>query len=292
MRTLFSMLTSALILLSFLTACNKKDAVVTGVTLNETSITLIEGEFFELIATVHPGNAANKNVSWQSTNEAVATVDGNGSVFAVSIGQATIIVITEDGEKTAVCAVNVAPMNVISVVLNRTTAELGGNDTMTLIATVLPEQATNKNVSWRSTNTSVANVNNGFVTTTMNGGTTLIIVTTEENEKSDTCRLTVIIPVEGVSLDRKVASIGLGDSLTLRANVLPATATNKAVTWRSTNTSVATVNDGVVKAIALGTTSIIVVTDENEKADTCLVTAVETVPNCNTNTPGWGTSLG
>jgi uncharacterized protein (TIGR02145 family) len=87
--------------------------------------------------------------------------------------------------------------------------------------------------------------------------------------------------------------MGLGETLPLTATILPSTATNRAVTWRSTNESVVTVNsNGVVSAVSLGSASIIVTTADGEKTDTCVVTVVQPVPNCNSNTPGWGTSLG
>jgi len=294
MKHFLKVLSGTLVLLLLLTQSCKKDATVTDVTLNESSITLSEGDSFKLIATVHPGNATNQNVSWQSSNEDVATVDNNGLVLAVSVGRATIIVVTEDGNKTANCAVEVVPIATTAVVLNKHADTLGGNETMTLTATVFPENATNKNVTWRSTNTSVATVNNnGLVTTTMNGGTALIIVTTADGLNSDTCRLTVVIPVESVSLNQNTASMGLGETLPLTATILPSTATNRAVTWRSTNESVVTVNsNGVVSAVSLGSASIIVTTADGGKTDTCVVTVVQSVPNCNSNTPGWGTSLG
>jgi uncharacterized protein (TIGR02145 family) len=292
-KNILCALTVALALTLCFVACkDKDDTAVTGVALNETKLTLTEGNTFQLLATVQPGNAANKDVTWQSTNTAVATVDA-GLVTAVSIGQATIIVVTEDGQKTATCAVSVVPVTVTSVVLDQKTAELGGNQTLPLTATVLPERATNKNVTWRSSNPSVATVNNnGIVTSTSTGGTAMIIVTTDEGGKSDTCHLTVTISVESVSLDLNTATVGLGDELTLRATVLPLSAANRAVTWESTNPSIVTVDNGVVHGVALGTASVVVKTTEGGKTDTCYVTVVQPVPNCNSSTPGWGANLG
>ena len=93
---------------------NNADFVsVTGVSLNKTSLTLTEGSTSQLTATVEPNNATNRNVTWSSSNSKVATVDGNGKVTAHKAGTATITVTTEDGNKTATCAVTVtaAPIN-------------------------------------------------------------------------------------------------------------------------------------------------------------------------------------
>ena len=80
---------------------------VTGVTLSETALSLFTGESANLTATVEPGNATNKNVTWSSDNEAVATVDNSGKVTAVGAGEANITVTTEDGNYTATCQVTV-----------------------------------------------------------------------------------------------------------------------------------------------------------------------------------------
>ena len=86
---------------------------VTGVTLDKSTAKLTEkGQTVDLTATVAPENATNKNVIFETSNEKVATVDGNGKVTAVANGKATITVTTEDGEKTAACEVTVEIPNV------------------------------------------------------------------------------------------------------------------------------------------------------------------------------------
>ena len=95
-------------------SCEKpgQDAIkVEGVSLNVTSIELAEGNQTTLTATVNPSNATNKNVSWTSSDNAVATV-ANGKVTAVKAGTATITVKTEDGNKTATCTVTVTAKSV------------------------------------------------------------------------------------------------------------------------------------------------------------------------------------
>ena len=83
---------------------------VESVSLDKTSITLTEGDSETLTATVSPSNATNKNVSWKSSDESVATVS-NGKVTALKAGTATITVTTDDGSKTATCQVTVEAKN-------------------------------------------------------------------------------------------------------------------------------------------------------------------------------------
>ena len=85
----------------------RPNTAVTSVTLDKTSCDLLVDETIQLVATVNPGIAANKNVTWTSSNNNVATVDANGLVTAKSAGNATITVTTADGGKTATCIVNV-----------------------------------------------------------------------------------------------------------------------------------------------------------------------------------------
>ena len=130
---------------------------VTKVELNKTSLTLDVNESETLTATITPSNATDQDVAWSSNNESVATVDQNGEVNAVAPGTANITVTTQDGDKTATCAVTVT-QPVTGVSLDPTSLSLFTGDTATLTATVQPENATNKAVTWASSNPSVATV--------------------------------------------------------------------------------------------------------------------------------------
>ena len=254
---------------------------VTGVSLNSNSETLEVNQTVQLIATVIPSDADNQNVTWSSSNNNVATVT-DGLVTAIGAGTATITVTTEDGNKTATCTVNVttpaAPIPVTAISLTDASVSVG--NTATLTVTYTPEDAnTGKAISsWTSSNNAIATVANGVVTG-VSAGTATITATTEGG-KSASCTVTVtVIAVTGVSLDKSTASIQIGGSTTLTATVLPADASNKAVTWSSDNSSVATVGSGVVTGIAAGTATITVasVADPTKKA-TCTVTVTAGPP--------------
>jgi uncharacterized protein YjdB len=226
---------------------------VAGVSLNKTSATLYIGSTETLTATVSPNNAANKTISWTSDNPAVADVV-NGTVTAKSAGTAKITVTAADGGKTAECRVTVIPVLVADVSLNKNSVTLPVNASETLAATVSPGNATNQAVTWTSDNESVAGVSSDGTVTAKSAGTADITVTTESEGKTAVCRVTVIVPVTGVSLNKTSAALYIATTETLTATVSPPNATDKAVTWTSSNTAVATVSGegSICKVTAVG----------------------------------------
>ena len=171
---------------------------VTGVSLDKTNLNLNPGKEGTLIATITPDNATNQNVTWESSDTKVVTVD-NGLVTAVAEGTATITVTTADGGKTATCEVTVtqpAKTPVTSVTLDKTslTLDVGGSDTLT--ATVKPDDATNKAVTWSTSNENVATVDqNGNVKAVGAGTATITAVASDGSGKTATCEVTVNGPV-------------------------------------------------------------------------------------------------
>ena len=156
--------------------------------------------------------------------------------------------------------------------------------TATLTATVIPADAPNKNFSWKSDNEAIAKVENGVVTA-VSKGETIIRVTTEEGNKTDECKVIVKeesdpVAVTGVKLAYNDLTLKIGKSFTLVANIEPANATNKAVTWSSDNTAVATVSDaGLVEAKTVGKATIKVTTQDGGYIATCSFTVTtEDVP--------------
>jgi uncharacterized protein YjdB len=180
---------------------------VTGVTLNKTSLSLEAGQDETLIATVAPSNADNKNISWSSSDNTVASVDQTGKVSAVSAGTATITVTTADGNKTHTCTVTVtAPSTTIpvtAIALNKTstTITVGASETLTVSYT--PTNAnTGKAITWTSSNNNIATVNNGVVTAVAEG--TATITAKSEGNFTATCAVTVqagaSVPSTGLTL--------------------------------------------------------------------------------------------
>ena len=259
---------------------NEKVYPVTGVTLSKTSVELTEGDVAMLVATITPDNATNKNVTWTSSNPAVATVK-DGKITAVSKGNATITVTTEDGGKTATCSVkvNAKVYPVTGVTLNKTSVELTEGDETNLIATITPDNATNKNVTWSSSNPAVAAVNDGKVTAVTKGSATITVVTEDGGWKAS-CVVNVkerTYSVTGVTLDVTSVTLVEGDQTVLNATITPSNATNKNIRWTSSDNGVATVDKGVVTAVKPGVATITVTTEDGGMTATCSVTVEKRV---------------
>lgn len=170
---------------------------------------------------------------------------------------------------------------VTSVTLNKSTLSMSVGGTSTLTATVAPSNATDKTLTWTSSNTSVATVTQAGKVTAVGAGTCTIRATANDGSgKYGSCAVTVsqsTVSVTGVSLDKSSTTMSAGETKQLTATVYPANATNKTVTWSSSDTSVATVSSsGLVTAVAAGLATITVTTSDGGYTATCGVTVRET----------------
>lgn len=187
-------------------SCKRKgpDVPVTGITVTEPDLSLIEGTSAVLEYTVEPSDASNKSVSFSSSNEDVAKVDKNGKVTAVAPGAATITITTKDGGYTAKVIVTVLPEGseigpgghgssaVTGVILDRTELKIEIGTYDVLVATVLPETAANKAVEWESSKPAVAIVNDNGEVSAITQGSATITVTTKEGGFKASCDLLVV----------------------------------------------------------------------------------------------------
>ncbi|GIM60818.1 hypothetical protein CAPN008_08680 [Capnocytophaga canis] len=256
---------------------------VESVRLSEEQITLVEGNTYSLTATVLPADATNKNIHWTSENEAVVTINEGGFLTAHKVGTATVVVTTESGKKTAICRVTVEAkvIAVESVSLSEEQITLVEGNTYSLTATVLPANATNKKVTWTSANTAIATVDDLGKVTGVASGTVYITATTEDSKKTASCKVTVskkVITVAYVSLDNETITLLEGDTKTLVATVSPTNATNKKITWTTTDKTIATVDaNGKVTAITAGVVSITATTEDGGKKASCRVTVEKNI---------------
>lgn len=163
----------------------------TSVTLDKTTAELIEGETLTLTATVKPDDATDKTVTWTSSDETVATVK-DGVVSAKKAGKATIIATC--GIQSATCEITVKAKVIAasSITLDKTTAELVEGETLTLTATVKPDDATDKTVTWTSSDETVATVKDGVVTAFKPGKATITVTSMSTPSVSATCEVTVV----------------------------------------------------------------------------------------------------
>ena len=260
---------------------------VSSISLSRNSTTLTVGSSENIVATILPSNATNRNVSWRSSNNNVATVDSWGNVRAVNVGDAVIIATTTDGNREARVnvRVNSATISVSGISLDPSSTTLTVGSSENIVATVLPPNATNRNVSWSSNNPSVATVDAWGNIRTVSEGNTTITARTEDGGRTATVSVRVnpaTIPVALISLaistnapmssvttisntwsvgtsgsfsatSHSGATITVGNSETITATIYPANATNRNVSWNSSNPAVATVNSsGRVTAVSAG----------------------------------------
>lgn len=167
---------------------------VSGITLNNSTLSLTTGQNFTLQAMLSPSNATNKEVTWESSDAGVAAVSKDGVVTAKKAGKATIVVkAADESGKYASCVVTVteAKKEVTGVTLNKSSLNLGVGGSEVLSATVLPADATNKQVTWLSSTPSIATVSQSGVVTGVKEGTTQISVITADGSKTAICSVTV-----------------------------------------------------------------------------------------------------
>lgn len=238
---------------------------VTDFTLNKTSITGLSnnGETVQLQAqNIKPKKANNKAVTWSSSNSSIASVNSNGKVTLKKAGTATITATSVSNPSVKrTCSVTVR-QSVTGIQLNNTgiTRYSDNLGTVQLNHTVLPSNAYNKQITWKSTNTNVATVTETGLVTLKGVGSAEIICSSVSNPRvTGVCKVTIHQAVTGIKLDKTSLLITNADMspITLKPTVFPSNAYNKSLTWESSNSAVATVSaSGVVTPKALGKTVI------------------------------------
>ena len=252
---------------------------VSSISLNKESTTVYIGTSETLTAQVLPENATDKTVIWSIRNASPTgclTVNNSGTITGVSVGSATLVATA--GEKEATCNVTIASIPVSSVSLNKASTSISIGASETLTATISPTNASNKEVNWTSSNTSIATVNANGVVTGVKEGNATITVTTVDGEKTASCTVSVTkVAVTSITLNPTSMTLYVGGSTgTISATVNPSNATYKTVTWSSNKTNIATVNNGVVTPVAAGTATITALADGI--SNTCEVTVSSAKP--------------
>ena len=233
---------------------------------------------FSLGYKVAPTNATFKDVVWTSTDPKVAVVDALGNVRALSAGKTAIKCTSVDNPMVSgTCTVTVKVI-ATGIELSETSLKMYETKTKTLKATILPENATNKTVKWKSSDSEIATVNQNGKVTAKKPGTVYISATTANGKHTAKCKVTVreIIYSTKVKLNKTKLTLDDGKNYILDATVLPENTTTKTVKWSSSNTKVATVDEyGDVTAVAPGTAYIYCKTKDNGTTAKCKVTVKE-----------------
>lgn len=264
-------LLSLLCILGFFVACatTPEEIAVTSVVISPSSLEMIVGESAQLYVTILPSGASDKTVIWTSSKQSVAMVTNSGMVTALSEGVSTISAMA--GGVSASCMVTVSNgiVAVSSIAINPTSLALSEGESAQLTAIVSPDNATDKTVTWSSSDATIASVENGSVTAHKEG---TAIITAQAGDKSAGCVVTVskkTIPVESIELNKTSLNLTEGESETLTATVKPDNATDKNVTWSSSDTTIASVENGTVTAHKEGTATI--TAKAGDKSATCIV---------------------
>ena len=260
-----------------------------AIVFNQNEIGMKKGTGYQLVTTVLPVNAENKQIVYESSNPSVATVNEiTGYIKAIRNGTAVITARTLINDKTVECVVNVGdtniPVNKLSI--KEKIVSLAAGYTSALSYDVTPKNATENSLNFTSSDSSIATVDEHGVVTALKAGTAIITASTNNNIVTDKMQVTVYSKGAGTVVDDDVyqtenypdsvsipseKSISLGAELQLEATVLPSNAVS-ILSFTSTNPNVATVtNDGVVKAVGVGTTEIVAKTI-NGKSAVCRLT--------------------
>ena len=264
------------------TNVNVERALVTEIQLNYNSLNLVVGDHQFLQATVLPTYASTKDVEWSSENTNVVTVSETGYISAVGIGSTKITVSAVDGSGVkAYCLVDVKGTSVSQIQLSQDYLEMETNENYQLTYSILPTNASDKSVTWSSSNQDVAIIDNNGMIRTLNIGETIIKVTSNSNpDVNAVCRL-IVVPtlVEYISITPNNISLQVGQTATLKTAIIPDSATNKEVTWSSDNESVVIVSDlGVVSAISIGSTNITAIAKDGSGVFAkCVVNVIPTI---------------
>ena len=238
--------------------------LVSSIDVIPQEISLKVNQAIKVQAVVNPVDATDKSLKWSSSNTAVATVDGNGNIIAVAMGETDITVTANDGSGvSATCKVTVVPTPVesVSVTANGSTT-LKPGQTLQLDATVLPENATDKTVVWTSSDVTVATVTNAGLVTAVSVGNASIKATA--GDKSACVEITVEpIRAESLILFHTDIDLKVGEEYTLSPVITPENTTDKTLVWWSDDESIASVDsNGTVHANAIGNTVVRVSTTD------------------------------
>lgn len=169
------------------------NADVSGVYLDQKELVLIPNDSVELIATVEPLDAKNKNIKWTSTNENVATVDSNGKVKSHNNGVTNIVVTTEEGDFSDKCIVVVSndTIKVTGLKVEEKNIKIKIDESKKLDVVVEPLNATNDGLLWESDNTKIVTVNTKGIITGINEGEAIITIKTKEGDFTEKIKVTV-----------------------------------------------------------------------------------------------------
>lgn len=261
---------------------NPKVPKTIAITSIEISISELEIETnvpVEISTIIEPANYNTSNLQWISSNPEIIIVE-NGVITALAEGESTIYVINDNGVKSNEISVY-STVRIKEITISKQNLDIEIGKTETLLATITPENATNKNLIWKSSNEDIAAVDENGTVTGNNVGECTISVSSNDESIVAECKVKVkAIEVNSLSLDETNVTLGVGQEYLLIGSVSPSNATYRNFTWSSSNNEILTVNNGKIKAISEGSAAITIISKNGKKA-TCNFTVI---PNLSSGT--------
>ncbi len=244
------------------------------------------GQTFQLAAVIEPNEATNRNLLWSSSDDKVAAVTQYGLVTACNDGEAYIYARSEDGAFASCKIIVKTYIDVTGIEITQQTHEfLAFGETLNLLCTVFPENATEPDVLWSSSNPSIATVDSNGIVSSVSNGTTVITARTIHGDFQATCAITVNvdtnIPMTDVNFDvSQYTFTTFGENIVLTPVWEPADTTERGLTWITSDRSVATVDGstGVVTPVGNGEATIYAVADNRKKQAICKITVDVDIP--------------
>lgn len=257
--------------------------IATGIKLDKTELKLKTGEYYFLKTELSPSGSTETELAWESSDTKVATVDDEGKVTAKGSGVAIIMVRTEAGG-IAYCKVTVTQA-VEGLLLNYSEKTVFLGTEFKLKVSISPSNASDKSVTWTSSDPTVASVSDEGIITGLKGGMAVITCTTVDGGYSAVCVITVREEIVKINLNYNEYYLGVGKSVNLVANVISESATNKNVTWVSSNEDVAYVNkNGKVTGVKLGYATITAIAQDGSEVEaSCEIRVVNPVSKLTLN---------
>ena len=252
---------------------NNDVSSVETISLSEQNISLIKGSKYKLNVIINPDSYLD-DIKWSSDNDNIKVLK-DGTIEAKKIGTSIVKATTSSGNSSS-CVVTITDkkINIDSINLNITSSDLNVGDSIFLFANITPKNATIRNITWKSSNNKVATVNNGKVTAVGIGST--IITATSSNGKTSTCKINVsknniVAPSDIMFISNSPIKLDIGSTFYLQVNITPSNADKKGIIWNSSNSNVASIDNGKIIALESGTT-IITAKINNGKFASCIVT--------------------
>jgi len=265
---------------TLVTSCSVivKPVEAKGLKLNKNEVTLKNGETETLTYTFNPENTTVKEISWSSSNPSIVNVS-NGVLTAKGIGEAVITATVRNTSIKDICKVIVNPVKLEGLELEEKEKTLMKGDFVILSPVFTPENASNRNIQWTSSNSQVATVNGEGEIQAISVGDCLITGVSEDGSFEVSCKLTVVPKaLEGISFETTIDKIEVGGQVQFKVKFTPEDAENKNIKWYSSNSSIASVSqEGIVTGNAIGTTTITAISDDGSyKISTdCRVASIE-----------------